>query len=191
MDAPVLCDALMEIGGFADDVGSLTSTTRLPASARRLSQKVLLVVMSGTVRVADADRAEHIRGPAWVTWYPGDRLEYEPVGEAVYWLFAARVRVWPPGLPRPGSLISVRKPTMTGGFATGETHVAAVLLVDYWEVDNAGIPTGFVVSDPNSGIGHYQIDGLLSVLEHADRDLWDWDYGPGLDKPQLRVEPSR
>ena len=88
---------------------ALSSAGDLPVSARRLAQKVLLVLLSGRmwVRADDGSRRD-ITGPTWVTWYPGEAIEYGALGDTVHWVFVAQIGPVPPGSPRPGSLVRVR-----------------------------------------------------------------------------------
>ncbi|MCO7218223.1 hypothetical protein [Klenkia sp. PcliD-1-E] len=89
------------------DIG-LSSATRPPVSARRLSQKVMLVLLSGRMWVRDGDGARRgITGPTWVVWYVGEALEYGTDGDTVHWVVGQRTGRPPAGLPRPGSLVRV------------------------------------------------------------------------------------
>lgn len=147
------------------DIG-LSSSTRPPVSARRLSQKVLLVLVSGRMWVRDVDGTRRdITGPTWVVWYPGEALEYGTDGDTVHWVVAQRTAGPPPGLPRPGSLVRVAHES--GGDEPAK-------LVEYLDdsPEQTGV-TSVVVDAAGSGIGIYGLSDLLEVLEEADPDLHD------------------
>jgi hypothetical protein len=172
----------MHIEEFGEDV-SLSSPTRLPVSARRLSQKVLLILLSGRMWVRDLDgRRRDLTGPTWVVWYPGETIEYGVQGETVHWVFAQPTGTPPAGLPRPGSLVRLAN-------ATGEGTPAEVgTLIHY--LDDSPEQTGttsLVANVAGSGIGIYGLPDLVEVLEEADEDLHGWDFMPGgQDRPVRR-----
>lgn len=170
----------MHLEAFADDVDlSLSSPTRLPVTARRLSQKVLLILLSGRMWVRDADgRRREIAGPTWVVWYPGEAIEYGADGATVHWVLAAPTGAVPPGSARPGSLVRLRDDRDDGRSSDD------ALLVHYLDdsPDRSG-PLSVVADVPGSGIGVYPLTDVLDVLEEADEDLNLWSYGPGLDRP--------
>lgn len=174
----------MHLESSADDVDlALSSPTRLPVSARRLSQKVLLVLLSGRMWVRDdAGRQRDITGPTWVVWYPGEALEYGSRGVTVHWVFAAPTGPAPVGSPRPGSLVRLRD-------ARGDDAVEDALLVHYLDdsPDGSG-PLSVVADGVGSGIGVHARTDLVEVVDEADEDLRGWSYGPGLDQP-VRLEP--
>ena len=155
---------------------ALSSSGYLPVSARRLAQKVLLILLSGRmwVRDADGDRQD-ITGPTWVVWYPGESIEYGEVGTTVHWLFASPVGPVPPGSPRPGSLVRLRNDGRSSDVA---------LLVHYLDdsPDRTG-PMSAVLDVPGSGIGIYALTDVLEVVDEADEDLHHWSFHPGLDHP--------
>jgi hypothetical protein len=172
----------MHIEEFGEDVG-LSSPTRLPVSARRLSQKVLLVLLSGRMWVRDLDgHRRDVTGPTWVVWYPGERIEYGVHGETVHWVFAQPTGTPPAGFPRPGSL--VRLSAATGS----ETSDELATLIHYLDDSPDSTGTTSLVADAvSSGIGIYALSELLEVVEEADEDLNEWDFGPGgLDRPVRR-----
>lgn len=174
----------MHIEEFAHDVG-LSSATRLPAAARRLSQKALLVLLSGRMWVRDADgRHLDIAGPTWVVWYPGETLEYGAHGDTVHWLITVPTGSVPDGSPRPGSLVRLRD---VGD--DGRTSDVA-LLVQYLDdsPDGSG-PLSVVADVPGGGIGVYPLTDVLDVVDEADEDLAHWSFGPGHDRP-LRIPGS-
>ncbi|MDP5183226.1 hypothetical protein QOZ88_11305 [Blastococcus sp. BMG 814] len=169
----------MHIGEPADDL-ALSSPTRLPVIARRVSQKVLLILLSGRMWVRDVDgQRREIAGPTWVVWYPGEALEYGTHGPTVHWVFAAPTGPVPSGSPRPGS--SVR-------LAGDGGEVEEARLVHYLDdsPDRAG-PLSVVADVAGSGIGIYALTDVVEVVEESDEDLHGWSYGPGLDHP-LRLE---
>lgn len=170
----------MHIGEPAHDFG-LSSQTRLPAAARRLSQKVLLVLLTGRMWVADGDRRRDITGPTWVVWYPGEPLEYGADGPTVHWLIADPTGPVPSGSPRPGSRVRLRD---VGD--DGRTSDEA-LLVHYLDdsPDGSG-PLSVVADVPGGGIGIYALTDVLDVVDEADEDLNGWDFGPGADHPVRR-----
>ncbi|SEL77661.1 hypothetical protein SAMN04515665_11932 [Blastococcus sp. DSM 46786] len=173
----------MHIEAFADDL-ALSSPTRLPVTARRSSQKVLLVLLSGRMWVRDADgRRREITGPTWVVWYPGETLEYGAHGATVHWVFAAPTGPVPTGSPRPGSLVRLRD-------VRDDDGVEDALLVDYLDdsPDGSG-PLSVVADGAGSGIGVNALTDVLQVVDEADEDLRGWSYGPGHDHP-LRLDRS-
>ncbi|MCF6743876.1 hypothetical protein E9529_06225 [Blastococcus sp. KM273128] len=160
---------------------ALSSPTRLPATARRLSQTVLLVLLSGRMWVRDTrGRRRDITGPTWVVWYPGETLEYGAHGATVHWLFAAPTGPVPPGSPRPGS--SVR-------LAGDGGEVEDARLIHYLDdsPDGSG-PLSLVADAAGSGIGINALTDVVEVVEESDEDLYPWDFGPGLDHP-VRLGP--
>jgi len=172
----------VHIEEFGEDV-SLSSPTRLPVSARRLSQKVLLVLLSGRMWVRDLDgNRRDLTGPTWVVWYPGETIEYGVHGETVHWLFAQRTGTPPAGFPRPGSLVRLS--------AEPEQGLPSELatLIHYMDdsPDQSGT-TSLVADVAGSGIGIYGLSDLVDVVEEADEDLHEWDFGPGgEDRPVRR-----
>ncbi|UOY02950.1 hypothetical protein [Blastococcus sp. PRF04-17] len=174
----------MHIEEFGDDV-SLSAATRLPVTARRLSQKVLLILLSGRMWVRDLDGGRRdITGPTWVVWYPGERLEYGVHGDTVHWVFADRMGTPPPGLPRPGSLVRLADPAGegSGGLAT---------LVHYLDDSPDSTGTTSLVADAvGSGIGIYGLTEILEVVEQAEEDLHEWDFGPGVEGWPVRRRTS-
>jgi hypothetical protein len=166
----------VHIEEFVNDV-SLSANTRLPVTARRLSQKVLLVLLRGRMWVRDGDgRRRDLTGPTWVVWYPGESLEYGADGDTVHWLFAQPTGGVPDGAPRPGSLVRL-----------GSEPDRPALLVQYIDEspDRTG-PPDLVADVPGSGIGIYPLDELVEVVDEADEDLNLWDFGPGIDRPARR-----
>ncbi|TYP85936.1 hypothetical protein BD833_11177 [Blastococcus xanthinilyticus] len=162
---------------------ALSSAGHLPVTARRLSQKVLLILLSGRMWVRDADgRCRDVAGPTWVVWYPGEAIEYGAHGATVHWVLAAPVGPVPPGSPRPGSLVRMRGDD-AAGTAGGEA-----LLVHYLDdsPDGSG-PLSVVVDVAGSGIGIHPLGDVVGVLDEADEDLNLWSYGPGLDHP-VRID---
>jgi hypothetical protein len=169
----------VHIEEFADDV-SLSSPTRLPVRARRLSQKVLLVLLAGRMWVRDLDgRRRDIAGPTWVVWYPGEAVEYGVHGETVHWVFADPTGTPPAGAPRPGSLVRLSGPQSSDDLAT---------LIHYMDDSPDGTGPPSVVADAvGSGMGVYALSDLVEVVEEADEDLHEWDFGPGgEDRPVRR-----
>jgi hypothetical protein len=163
---------------------ALSSAGYLPVAARRLSQKVLLVLLSGRMWVQDVDgRRRDITGPIWVVWYPGEAIEYGAHGTTVHWVLAAPVGPVPSGSPRPGSLVRLR-----GGDDGGV--VDGVLLVHYLDdsPDRAG-PLSAVLDVPGEGIGIYALTDVLDVSDEADEDLHHWSFGPDLGHP-VRLSDS-
>jgi hypothetical protein len=161
---------------FANDVG-LSSATRFPAAARRLSQKVLLVLLSGRMWVREQDgRRRDLTGPTWVVWYPGEALEYGADGDTVHWVFASPTGGVPAGGPRPGSLVRL-----------GSEPERPALLVHYIdESPDQNGPVALVCEVPGSGIGIYPMTELVEVVDEADEDLNDWDFGLGIERPVRR-----
>ncbi|MGY2064999.1 hypothetical protein [Blastococcus sp. SYSU DS0619] len=158
---------------------ALSSAGYLPVSARRLAQKVLLVLLSGRMWVREADGGRRdVTGPTWVVWYPGEAIEYGAVGTTVHWVLAAPLGPVPPGSPRPGSLVRMRD-----GSGTAEAR-----LVHYLDdsPDRSG-PLSVVADVVGSGIGVHPLAELVDVVEEADEDLHHWDFGPGLDRPWRRT----
>jgi hypothetical protein len=156
----------MHIEEFGEDV-SLSSSTRLPVSARRLSQKVLLILLSGRMWVRDLDgHRRDISGPTWVVWYPGETLEYGVHGETVHWVFADRVGTPPAGFPLPGSLVRLAGAPEQG--PSGELATLIHYLDD--SPDRTGT-TSLVADAAGSGIGIYGLSELVEVVEEADEDL--------------------
>jgi hypothetical protein len=156
---------------------SLSDATRFPVSARRLSQKVLLVLLRGRMWVRDGEgRRRDLTGPTWVVWYPGESIEYGADGDTVHWLFAQPTGGVPDGAPRPGSLVRL-----------GTEPVGPALLVQYLDdtPDRSG-PVSVVADVPGSGIGIYALDDPVEVVEEADEDLNLWDFGPGIERPARR-----
>ncbi len=171
----------MHIEAFGDDV-SLSSSTRLPVRSRRLSQKVLLILLSGRMRVRDrgGDRRD-VTGPTWVVWYPGETIEYGVHGETVHWVFAQRAGTPPAELPRPGSL--VRLPAAPGQGSSGEL---ATLVHHLDDSPGQTGTTSFVADGVGSGTGVYVLSDV-QVVEEADDDLNEWTFDPGgLDYPVRR-----
>lgn len=153
----------VHIEPFTPDIG-LSSPTRPPVSARRLSQKVMLVLLAGRVWVRDQEgNRRDVVGPTWVVWYPGESLEYGTDGDTEHWVVAQRTGTAPPGLPRPGSLVRV---------ADGSGGAVPALLVHYLDdtPDRSGT-TSFVADVEGSGIGVHPLTGVVEVLEEADPDL--------------------
>jgi hypothetical protein len=178
----LVCHLPVHIEEFGEDV-SLSSPTRLPVTARRLSQKVLLVLLSGRMWVRDLDgHRRDLTGPTWVVWYPGETIEYGVRGDTVHWVFAQRTGSAPPGFPRPGSL--VRLSAATGLGASGELAT----LIHYMDDSPDSTGTTSLVADVvGSGIGVYALSELVEVIEEADEDLHGWDFGPGgQDRPVRR-----
>ncbi|NEK86382.1 hypothetical protein GCU60_11520 [Blastococcus saxobsidens] len=158
---------------------ALSSPNHLPVTARRRAQKVLLVLLSGRMWVHEADGGRRdITGPTWVVWYPGEAIEYGAVGATVHWVLAAPVGVVPPGFPRPGSRVRMRD-----GSGTAEA-----LVMHYLDDSPDGTGPLSVVADVAvSGIGIHSLAELVDVVEEADEDLHDWDFGPGLERPWRRA----
>jgi hypothetical protein len=172
----------MHIEEFGEDV-SLSSPTRLPVSARRLSQKVLLILLSGRMWVRDLDgHRRDLTGPTWVVWYPGETIEYGVHGETVHWVFAQRTGAPPAGFPRPGSLVR-----LSAAPAQGSTGTLATL-IHYLDDSAEQTGTTSLIADAvGSGTGIYGLTELVEVVEEADEDLHDWDFGPGgQDRPVRR-----
>jgi hypothetical protein len=169
----------MHIEEFGDDV-ALSAPTRLPVSARRLSQKVLLVLLSGRMWVRDLDgHRRNLTGPTWVVWYPGEAIEYGVHGQTVHWVFAQPTEVPPAGFPRPGSSVRLSASTEEGG--SGQLGTLIHYLDD--SPDRGG-PLSLVADVAGSGIGVYGLSELIEVVEEADADLHAWDSGPGgQDRP--------
>lgn len=163
---------------------ALSADGYVPVSARRLAQKVLLVLVSGRMWVRDAngDRQD-ITGPTWVVWYPGEAIEYGALGTTVHWVLASPVGPIPPGLPRPGSLVRLRRAGV--GAALDEA-----LLVHYLDEspDGSG-PLSAVAEVPGQGHGIYPLSRVVEVVEESDEDLRLWLFGPGVDRP-LRLSDT-
>jgi hypothetical protein len=164
---------------------ALSSSGRLPVTARRLSQEVLLVLLSGRmwVRAPDGSRRD-LTGPTWVTWYPGEAIEYGALGDTVHWVFAAPVQSTPPGSPRPGSLVRLRDVGDDG--RTSDVALLAGYLDD--SPDRTG-PLSVFADVPGGGVGVYALTDVLEVVEASDEDVRTRDHGPGLDRP-VRIAPG-
>src|SRR4051812_10779578 len=172
----------MHIEEFADDI-ALSSATRLPVSARRLSQKVLLILLSGRMWVRDLEGARRdLTGPTWVVWFPGETIEYGVHGETVHWVFAQPTGTAPEGLPRPGSLVRLADATAPG--TLGELGTLVHYLDDSPEQTGT---TSLVADVVGTGIGVYGLSELVQVVEEADEDLHGWEFAPaGGDQPVRR-----
>jgi hypothetical protein len=158
----------MHIEEFGEDV-SLSSSTRPPVSARRLSQKVLLVLLSGRMWVRDLEgHRRDLTGPTWVVWYPGERMEYGVHGETVHWVFAQRTGTPPAGLPRPGSLLR-----LSGEPGEGASIELATLIHYMDDSPDRSGTTSLVADGVDSGIGIYGLSEIVEVVEEADADLHD------------------
>ncbi|RBY77410.1 hypothetical protein DQ239_11025 [Blastococcus sp. TF02-09] len=155
---------------------ALSSHGYLPVSARRLAQKVLLILLSGRMWVRDDDGRRHdITGPTWVVWYPGEAVEYGASGTTVHWLFASPVGPVPPGSPRPGSLVRLRADERRGA--------VDALLVHYLDdsPDSSGRWSA-VALVPDEGHGIYALTDV-EVVEESDEDLHLWSFRPDLGRP--------
>ena len=172
----------MHIEEFGDDV-ALSAPTRLPVSARRLSQKVLLVLLSGRMWARDLEgHRRDLTGPTWVVWYPGETIEYGVHGKTVHWVFAQPTDSPPAGFPRPGSSVRLSASTEQDGFGRLGT------LIHYMDdsPDGEG-PMSLVADVVGSGIGVYGVSELVEVVEEADEDLHTWDFASGgEDRPVRR-----
>lgn len=156
---------------------ALSSAGYLPVTARRLSQKVLLVLLSGRMWVRDADgRRRNITGPTWVVWYPGEAIEYGEHGTTVHWVLASPVGPVPPGLPRPGSLVRLRD-------HRGRGAVDALLVVYLDETADGSGPMSAVVEVPGEGHGHHPLADVLDVVDESDEDLHHWSFYAHSDRP--------
>ncbi|SDF38246.1 hypothetical protein SAMN05660662_1957 [Blastococcus aurantiacus] len=156
---------------------ALSSAGYLPVTARRLAQKVLLVLLSGRMWVGDVDGSRRdITGPTWVTWYPGEAMKYGAHGTTVHWVVASPVGPVPPGLPRPGSLVRLR-----GNEGRGVVDALLVLYLDE-STDGSGLWSA-VVEVPGEGHGHYALGDVLEVVEESDEDLHLWSFRPDLGNP--------
>jgi hypothetical protein len=176
----------MHIEDSGEDV-SLSSQNWLPVSARRLSQKVLLILLFGRMWVRDLDgHRRDITGPTWVVWFPGEAIEYGVDGETVHWVFAQRTGTPPAGFPRPGSLVQLST-------TPGESSGGLATLIHYMDDSPEQTGTTSLVADAvGSGIGIYGLPALVEVVEEADEDLNDWDFGPGgQDHPVRRRSRSQ
>jgi hypothetical protein len=172
----------MHIEEFGEDV-SLSSATRLPVRARRLSQKVLLILLSGRMWVRDLEgHRRELTGPTWVVWFPGESIEYGVRGETVHWVVAQPTGTPPAGLPRPGSMVRLVDATAPG--TLGELGTLVHYLDDSPEQTGT---TSLVVDVVGTGIGVYGLSELVEVVEEADEDLGGWDFAPaGGDQPVRR-----
>jgi len=176
----------MHIEEFADDI-ALSSATRLPVSARRLSQKVLLILLSGRMWVRDLEGARRdLTGPTWVVWYPGEEIEYGVHGETVHWVFAQPTGTPPAGFPRPGSL--VRLPDANGPGLPDELGTLVHYLDDSPEQTGT---TSLVADVVGTGIGIYGLSELVEVVAEADEDLHGWDFAPAGGDAPVRRRPRR
>jgi hypothetical protein len=168
---------------------ALSSPGYLPVTARRLSQKLLLILLSGDMWVSDlAGQRREITGPTWVVWYPGESIEYGEIGETVHWLFAAPTGPVPPGMPRPGSLVR-----LAGDLGAGVAADEALLLM---YMDDTADQTGITSvaargSGGEGGVGIHPLTAVGDVLDEADEDRRAFSYGPGLDGPLRRTARSR
>lgn len=161
---------------------ALSSAGYLPVSARRLAQKVLLILQSGRMWVRDVDgRRRDVTGPTWVVWYPGEAIRYGAYGTTVHWVLASPIGPVPPGSPRPGSLIRLRGDRGRG--------VVDALLVHYLDdsPDGSG-PLSAVAEVPGEGHGIYVLTDVVEVVEESDEDLHLWDFHPGSDRPVRRSD---
>jgi hypothetical protein len=164
---------------------ALSSPGHLPVTARRLSQKLLLVLLRGDMWVRDADgRRREISGPTWVVWYPGEAIEYGVLGETVHWLLAAPTGPVPPGMPRPGSLVR-----LAGDLGADLTEDEALLLL---YLDDSADQTGITSlaargAGGEGGVGIHPLAAVVEVLDEADEDRRGFSYGPGLDEPLRRT----
>ena len=121
-------------------------------------------------------------GPTWVVWYPGEAIEYGANGETVHWVFAQPTGIPPAGFPRPGSLVRVSAAVGQG------TPDELATLIHYMDdsPDQEG-SMSLVADVVGSGIGVYGLSELVEVVEEADEDLHEWDFGPGgQDRPIRR-----
>ncbi|MDT0278443.1 hypothetical protein [Blastococcus goldschmidtiae] len=169
----------MHIGEDPAHELALSAAGYLPVSARRLAQKVLLILLSGRMWVRDDDGLRRgLTGPTWVTWYPGEAIQYGALEDTVHWVIASPIGPVPPGSPRPGSLVRLRDVRGDGR----SSDVA--LLVHYLDdsPDRTG-PMSAVLDVPGGGIGIHALTDVLEVVEQSDEDLHDWSFGPGLDRP--------
>ncbi len=172
----------MHVEELANDFG-LSSPDWVPVSTRRLSQKVLLVLLSGRMWVVDDEGRRHdLAGPTWVVWYPGERLAYGAVGETVHWIFAQPTGAAPTGSPRPGSMVRVR------GVDASAAATELGTLVHYIDEspDGSG-PLDPVVDAARSGIGIYTAGDVVEVVEDADEDLHAWDFRVHDGRPVRRT----
>ena len=162
---------------------ALSSPDWLPVRARRLSQKVLLILLSGRMWVRDLDgHRRDITGPTWVVWYPGENIQYGVHGETVHWVFAEPTGTAPAGLPRPGSLVRLADATGPGDCRRGRD-----LVNDSDDSPEQTGTTSLIADVVGSGIGIYGLTGLVEVVEEADEDLHLVDFGPGgQDRPVRR-----
>jgi hypothetical protein len=161
---------------------ALSSAGYLPVAAHRLSQKVLLILLSGRmwVRVAGGRRRD-ISGPTWVVWYPGEAVEYGARGTTVHWVLASPVGPVPPGSPRPGSLVRLRGDERRG--------VVDALLVHYLDDSPDGSGRWSAVAEvPGEGHGIHALTDVLEVVEESDEDLHHWSFHPGTDRPVRRTD---
>jgi hypothetical protein len=167
---------------------AVSSPCHLPVTARRLSQKVLLILLSGDMWVRDLlGHRREITGPTWVVWYPGEAIEYGALGETVHWLLAAPTGPVPPGMPRPGSLVR-----LAGDLGSGAA-VDEALLIQY--LDDTAEQTGITSvvargAGGEGGVGIHPLTVVAEVLDEADEDRRVFSYGPGLDEPLRRTRGS-